>query len=217
MTSLILAVCTANVCRSPVMEALLTAALGPGLEVRSAGIEAVRGDGICPAAASLLSEDPATRPLAEEHRSQPVTEELLDSSDLILCASRHQQDAIGQLCPRVRPRTFTLLQAAALIELWAADETDSQPPDTMAGLTDLLHRSRWQVTARRGERRGMLGWRAAAPVEMTVSDWHSGAARTHGAVFRPIRGAVDTVAPVLRSVSPRLPEPPLRQAFLTRT
>lgn len=52
----ILVVCTGNICRSPVAEAMLRDAL-PGLEVHSAGLGALAGHGVEPTAAALARAD----------------------------------------------------------------------------------------------------------------------------------------------------------------
>ena len=53
----VLAVCTGNICRSPAVERLLVAELGPGSDVHvvSAGVGAVVGAPISPPMAALLA------------------------------------------------------------------------------------------------------------------------------------------------------------------
>ena len=51
----VLVVCTANVCRSPAVAALLTAALGEGVRVTRAGTRAAAGYAACPQTVGWLT------------------------------------------------------------------------------------------------------------------------------------------------------------------
>ncbi|NNJ23993.1 low molecular weight protein arginine phosphatase [Alienimonas chondri] len=105
-------VCTGNTCRSPLAEALLRHRLSqveaPAVRVVSAGLSAGYGS-----AASPESVDLARRAGADldAHRSQPLTEDLLDSADRVMCMTRGHRDAILRHRPDVRDRV-TLLDAA---------------------------------------------------------------------------------------------------------
>lgn len=108
----ILTVCTANVCRSPVVERLLARHLadhGVDAVVASAGTHGGRLD-VHPhtsrAAATLGIE-------LDDHRSRAVAAPLLhaDGADLVLTMTReHLRDVVG-LEPAVWPRAFTLREA----------------------------------------------------------------------------------------------------------
>ncbi|HUQ63692.1 MAG TPA: ribose 5-phosphate isomerase B [Acidimicrobiales bacterium] len=99
--------CTGNICRSPVAEALLRHRLsdsGADVHVASAGL--LRG--------GLPASEHGIAVLAErgfdlsEHRSQPVTPQLLEGADLVLGMAReHVREAVV-LVPQAFPRTFTL-------------------------------------------------------------------------------------------------------------
>jgi len=103
----VLCVCTANVCRSPMLEVMLDAALrarGVTAHVRSAG---VWEDGH-PASAHSVSEAAARGLALGSHRSQVLDPEVVGRADLIVAlARRHVRDVAG-LVPGVFPRTFTL-------------------------------------------------------------------------------------------------------------
>jgi protein-tyrosine phosphatase len=105
----VLAVCTANVCRSPVAERLLHRHLteaGHLVVVRSAGTHGGRL-GVhrhTLAAAAALGLD------LDDHRSRPLTAELLrsDGADLVVTMTREHLRHVVALDPAVWPRAFTL-------------------------------------------------------------------------------------------------------------
>ncbi len=110
----VLYVCTANICRSASAQALLRGAVegSPGLtgiDVRSAGTAAPLGSPGCSVAPALVGH-------AAEHRSQPVTAELIEWADLILPAARDHRGAIAELAPAARSRMFTLRQAGRIAD-----------------------------------------------------------------------------------------------------
>ncbi|WP_243295671.1 low molecular weight protein-tyrosine-phosphatase [Geothrix mesophila] len=101
----ILVLCEGNHCRSPLAEALLRKALGPAVEVRSAGLGAL--------VAQPAHEE--TRRLAaglgldlEAHRGHQVSPELIRDSDLVLVMDRAQKEAGEALTPHARGRVFLL-------------------------------------------------------------------------------------------------------------
>ncbi|MGH9137372.1 MAG: hypothetical protein ACRD0G_10045, partial [Acidimicrobiales bacterium] len=108
---LLLVVCTANTCRSPVAAALLDRRLsrcvdvdGHRWRVRSAGIERHDG-GLDPdmvEAAATLDVD------ITEHVPRRVGPADLNSASLVLTMTRHQLRTLVAAEPSVWPRTFTL-------------------------------------------------------------------------------------------------------------
>jgi protein-tyrosine phosphatase len=110
----ILVVCTANICRSPSVQRLLIDALSEdpacaGIEVRSAGTQAIAGAHGCTLAPALAGH-------AEEHRSTPLTTELVEWADLILTAARDHRSGVVTMVPPARTRTFTVRQAARIAD-----------------------------------------------------------------------------------------------------
>lgn len=108
----ILAVCTANICRSPIMEALLRARLDAGeFEVASAG---VRGWDRQPMDSMAAMELLRLGHSAEGFQSHAIDAYLVDSADLILTATRAHRSEVLARNPGALRRTFTLLEFAAL-------------------------------------------------------------------------------------------------------
>ena len=117
----LLFVCTGNLCRSPVAERLATAwarqALADSPElgevtILSAGIEAEAGLTIAPSSARALQRLGGD---AEGFSSRQLTAELAAGADLVLTMTRNHRRNVLQLAPRKLRHTFTLTEAADLL------------------------------------------------------------------------------------------------------
>src|SRR5215212_190968 len=104
-TGQILFVCTANVCRSPMAEAIFNALAeerGLAWRAKSAGVAALVDEDITPNARSALDE---VGIYANEHRARQASEEMLEEADLVLAmgprhvATLHRR--FGDLSERV--------------------------------------------------------------------------------------------------------------------
>ncbi|EFQ83189.1 low molecular weight phosphotyrosine protein phosphatase [Aeromicrobium marinum DSM 15272] len=122
----VLAVCTANICRSPIMEVLLRSRLDPRhFEVASAG---VRGwdrspmDAMAAMELMRLGHDPTG------FESHPIDGYLVGSANLVLTATREHRSAVLEHSPLALRRSFTLLEFADLVDTVDADS----PPALVA-------------------------------------------------------------------------------------
>ncbi len=132
-----LCVCTANMCRSPMLEVLLGSALrarGAPAHVHSAGTMA---DGR--AAVPEVVEVVAERGLdLRAHRSQPLDPAVIRRADLVLPLAReHLREVVGT-CPEVFGRTFT---AKELVRR-AAEVGGRRPGEPLPAFLARVHEGR---------------------------------------------------------------------------
>lgn len=144
----VLLVCTGNICRSALAERLGRAYLDEVLDgatshidLMSAGTRAVEGSGMHPATALVLSGFGAE---PGDFRAQQLTAALSTRADLVLTMTRrHRQDVLA-VEPRGLARTFTLREAAALLESVPAEPElrGGSPPDRARSLVAALASAR---------------------------------------------------------------------------
>ncbi|MFG6179531.1 low molecular weight protein-tyrosine-phosphatase [Halomonas sp. THAF12] len=91
----LLVVCTGNICRSPVAEAMLKVTF-PERHVVSAGLGALVGQGVEPTARKLAEADGLQ---VEAHQARQITHEMIHDADLILVMSEGQRRSLGDLSP----------------------------------------------------------------------------------------------------------------------
>ena len=105
----VLILCTANVCRSPMAQALLTdrlAALGQAVTVRSGGM---LGDGEPPRPEAITAMADYGLDIAS-HRSRRVTTDDLERADLTLAVARENLRYAIVTAPAIWPRAFTIAE-----------------------------------------------------------------------------------------------------------
>ncbi len=102
-------VCTGNVCRSPMAEYLLRPCLEdlPGWHghVRSAGVGALIGQPADETTAALMRDRGID---IGEHRASQLLRQDLRQADLVLVMENHHREAVFDLDPTARGKTFLL-------------------------------------------------------------------------------------------------------------
>ncbi|RGE19799.1 low molecular weight phosphatase family protein [Leucobacter sp. wl10] len=170
----VLTVCTGNICRSPLAEQLLRSRFAddPRFEFGSAGLEAVAGAPMDPAAARqlvALGGDPAGL-IGEQ-----IGERHADAADLILTMTRSQRDEVVRRFPRSVRRVFTLAEFSALLDL---DESQAATADPRALIEEA---SRRRSEVRLGEADDVVD-----PIDA--------ADEVHARVASQVAGYVDAIA-----------------------
>ncbi|MFI6598992.1 hypothetical protein ACIBHX_22260 [Nonomuraea sp. NPDC050536] len=109
---ILLFVCTANICRSPIAERLTRAGL-PALPfvAMSAGSHAIAGRPMAAEAAAALRECGGN---PDGFTSQPLTEDLVRAADLVLTGTAEHRREVVTMRPQASSRTFTILEFGSL-------------------------------------------------------------------------------------------------------
>jgi protein-tyrosine-phosphatase len=146
----LLIVCTGNICRSALAErvgrAYLDEVLGEdvaAVELLSAGTHAVVDSEMHPFSALVLCGFGAE---AGDFRAQQLVDAHAMNADLTLTMTRaHRRDVLA-LAPRAMARTFTLLEAAELLDLVGegAEVTGADLPERARSLVALMATARAQ-------------------------------------------------------------------------
>lgn len=109
----ILAICTGNICRSPMAEGLIRARLSARsaefATVGSAGVRAVAG---IPASTHSVTACRRQSIDISSHRSRPLTTEMIDGADLLLVMEEHHRSAILWLDREAADRIFLISEFA---------------------------------------------------------------------------------------------------------
>lgn len=110
----ILAVCTANICRSPMIELLLRNRLDPErFDLSSAG---VYGWNRAPVDSMVTLELARFGVSTKGFASRSLSDEAIEQADLILAATRDHRAHILGRSPDALRKTYTLLEFAALMD-----------------------------------------------------------------------------------------------------
>lgn len=103
--SSIVVVCTGNICRSPVGEAVLESMLPGSVSVSSAGTHAAVGREAAPETQQFLTRELGS-PL--NHVARQLTKQRAEEVDLIITMTAEHRAWVARKAPRAVRRTFTL-------------------------------------------------------------------------------------------------------------
>ncbi len=116
MTFTILSVCTGNICRSPIAEAILADGLSPlrGVVVHSAGTGALVGHSV-PEPAQRLANTIGLN--TTTHRARQIEMTMIREADLVVAMSREHRRFIVEQVPAAMRRAFTLRELARIADV----------------------------------------------------------------------------------------------------
>jgi protein-tyrosine phosphatase len=154
----ILIVCTANICRSPVVEALVKDRLekkeGGDWHVASAGTWAMDGNDASTYSIELMAEQGLD---ISNHLSRPITLERLSASDLVLCLASGHVEALKAEFPQFSERIYLLTEMSGTG--YSVHDPYGEPRSAyermVAEVTDLVDRGlpRMMALARQNEKK----------------------------------------------------------------
>ncbi|MER7796452.1 low molecular weight phosphatase family protein [Microbacterium sp. NPDC096154] len=189
----ILTVCTGNVCRSPLAEAILRSRLSEfDIDISSAGIRALVGDGMTEQTVELALAHGVTDENASIHRARLLTEEVLQDVDLVLAMGREHRRYIVEMMPSRLRSTFTIRELARL----AADVTDGELHAELEGETDPRQRLRLALAFIASLRH--MSDPPADPADDDVLDPYGRSTRTYEISASQLVPAVDGIERIIR-------------------
>ncbi|WP_199506479.1 hypothetical protein [Geodermatophilus sp. TF02-6] len=189
----VLLVCTGNICRSALAERLGRAYLAETLgadadqvRVTSAGVRAVAGSTMHPDSALVLRSlggDP------DGFVARQLADDMAIDADLTLTMTRQHQRDVLRGAPRALARTFTLREAAGLVELVGEDVDVAGN-----GLAERARSLVEQLAAARSHRRSSLEDDIRDPIGMPA-EVHAEAGDAVAAALIPVLARIAALRP----------------------
>lgn len=180
MATSILAVCTGNICRSPVLARLLEARTDGTVRVSSGGIRARTGETVAPRMAELLQ----SRGLdTGQFVARQLTPEMIRTATVVVTMTRAQRSAVVRAVPEAVRWTFTLLELAHVLSTSSGPRTATDDATRWARVPELVSL----------ERLNHSGWNR----DLDIDDPWGRGDKAYRRAFERIWSATDTVCGVL--------------------
>lgn len=207
----ILAVCTGNICRSPMLQSMLDARLGATISESWALSDRTPGRPLAVRSAGTAIDPTLEQPPQVSEQLQrlgvpsvvrpPVAlsrAELADV-DLVLTLTREQRSAVVRMSPRMVSRSFTLVEFARIVQSLVA----APPAGRAASGTDLdVPAFLRDTTTMAARRRGMVP-PLPSPSHLDIADPYRRSAAVYASVADAIAGAVDDIVDGLSALTQR--------------
>jgi protein-tyrosine phosphatase len=180
MATTILAVCTGNICRSPVLARLLKNRTDGTVVVDSAGVRARTGDPVAPRMAALLQ----SRGLdSSQFTAHQLTPGMIRTATVVITMTRAQRSAVVRAVPEAVRRTFTLLELAYVLSTSPGPRGATDDATRWAQVPELVSQERLNHSAR--------------DRELDIEDPWGRGDKAFRRAFERIWAATDTVCGVL--------------------
>lgn len=180
MAITVLAVCTGNICRSPVLARLLLARTDGTVQVGSAGVRARADEPIAPRMGDLLR----SRGLdSSQFTARQLTPEMIRTATVIITMTRAQRSAVVRAVPEAVRRTFTLLELAHVLSTSPGPRSATDDATRWARVPELVSLERLNHSA----------WNR----DLDIEDPYGRGEKAFRRAFERIWSATDTVCGVL--------------------
>lgn len=202
-------ICTANICRSPVMHFTFQSAIDARPEaehwaVASRGTQ-TRHTKICPLSASLIDGLPGGGEFARNHRPKSVSARFVTAQHMLLTATRTERSIVAAKSPELRAQTFTLREATWLGEAAITASEFSRARGLLLGselpplqvYADILHGRRGLTPIPTAAWASRIGLRAPESHLLDIKDGHNESGRSHA---RALRDAAEQSALLARQI-----------------
>jgi len=198
----ILAICSANMCRSPMSAGLLNRALihapiADKVMVSSCGLQPV-DESICEEILSRRLSEADVQAIRKLHRPTQLTVELAGRANLLLAADRAVRTGVVRLDPQLHSITFTLREAATLAGAVLSDPLPhgNASARTLDWFVDQMNQARGVTGLARVEnlRVSSRSWRRTLVHSHDIPDAHKEPGVPHTLVRRLLISSVDDLA-----------------------
>lgn len=209
MTYTILVACSANVCRSPLVAAVLTRSValeevGLRIEIETGGLDVVVDDPVCPDIVKLADARRLRSSGLVQHHAKALTIEQVEGASLIITADRRVRSGIVKRAPQAAARTFTLREAAQLADQAVLLLQGAGVDDRLREFTDEMNSRRGFTDLPRTRRVLALSapWRLTPVHAHDVPDAHQDERAPHRVVYHSVVGATEQLAHGLAACAP---------------
>ncbi len=210
----VLIVCTGNICRSPIAEAVLSDRLERAIrsswpDAGSMAWEESRPISVRSAGTATNQELERPAEVIDQlrrlgapispHAVTPLTPEVLSDVDLLITMTRDQRRSAVKLAPRLVTKAFTLVEYARILDSMTALPVDATTPRlTTSDVATFLR----ETSIRAGRRRGMVP-PPASPSVFDIQDPYRMSADVYRSVSDAIAGAIDDIVGALTTLAKR--------------
>lgn len=189
-------VCTGNVCRSPLAAQLLMARLADvNVSIISSGTRARAGAPMTEHSVAQAVAHGVQPALAQQHSAQPLTADLLHSTDLALAMAREHRREIVEMQPSFVRKAFTVRELSRLVSQLTDDSLRKATAGASGEKSDatMLSAALGLVASQRG-----VGLAPTNPEDDDVIDPYGRSTKTYALASRQLADALPAIERLIR-------------------